>query len=113
MAKAKKSVRTIRREVERAAVKLAKSRVALAEIEPGGAPERPIEVVSASAVEAHARGLPCAACGAVGLRVEEHAAVAFDDAAGRSRILRIARVYCPECGLRREIYFRIGSALPS
>jgi hypothetical protein len=113
MSKARKSARSIRREVARAATKLAKSRLTLASIEPGGAPERPIEVASASVVEAHARGLPCAACAALGVRVEEHSAVAFDDTAGRPRVLRAARVYCPQCGLRRDVYFRIGSALPS
>lgn len=99
-----KRSRTERREAQRAAVKLAERRMKLAALEPGGAPERPIEVTSASAVEPHARGMPCAACGADGVRVEEHAAVTG---------LRVARVVCPRCGVRRDVFFRLGTPLPS
>lgn len=103
-----KRARTERRKMERDAVKLAQTRMKLASLEPGGAPDRPIEVTSASVVEVHASSLPCAACGASGVRVEEHVAVTIDE-----RPLRIARLICPRCGVRRDVYFRIAATLPS
>lgn len=99
---AKKRARTERREAGRAAVKVAEARVKLASLEPGGKLEHPIVVGSASVIEVHAAGLPCAACGASGSRVEEHVA---------EHGLRIARVRCQRCGFQRDIFFRI--ALPS
>ncbi len=99
-----KRARTERREAEREAAKLARARMRLAELEEGGAPERPIEVASASVIEVHASSLPCASCGALGVRVEEHEA---------ERGQRVVRVKCPRCGTRRSIWFRIGTALPS
>jgi hypothetical protein len=103
-----KRARTERRKMERDGVKLARARMKLASLEPGGAAERPIDVTSASVVEVHASSLPCAACGASGVRVEEHVAVTVDQ-----RALRIARTICPRCGARRDVYFRIAKALPS
>ena len=85
----------------------------LASLEPGGAPARPIEVSSASAVEPHAEGMPCAACGVPGVRVEEHAARTLRDERGGERRLRIARVVCPRCGTRRDVFFRLAEALPN
>jgi hypothetical protein len=107
-----KSGRTERREVERAAVKLAEARLKLALLEPGGSPERPIEVTSASIVEPHAAGLACAACGG-STRVEEHAAVTSSDANGISRSLRVAHVRCTRCSVERDIFFRLGTTLAS
>lgn len=104
-----KSARASRREAERAGVKLAEARLRLARLEPGGSPERPIEVVSASAVEPHAAGLACAACGG-GTRVLEHAAVSAPDGA---RTLRVVRVRCSRCAVERELYFRLGTVLPN
>lgn len=114
----KKRARTERREAQRAAVKLAEARTKLARLQAGGAPDRPIEVTSASVVEVHAAGLPCAACGAEGTRVEEHVAITVGgDAAGlpegTSRHLRVARVRCPRCNVTRDVYFRIGTTLLS
>lgn len=100
----KKRARTERRERERALAKLAHARTRLAALEAGGAPERPIEVASASVVEVHAASLPCAACGELGVRVEEHVA---------EQGLRAARVRCPRCGYARSVWFRLGTALPS
>jgi hypothetical protein len=104
-----KRARTDRRESERDAAKLARSRMKLAALEAGGAHDRPIEVASASIIEPHASSMPCAACGAEGLRVDEHVAVTLED----SRRLRIVHVHCRRCGTRREVYFRIGTVLPS
>src|SRR5262245_25091670 len=104
MAKKQTRARTERRAVERGAGKLAEARMKLAALEAGGSPERPIEVTSASVVEAHAASLPCAACGE-GTRVDEHLAVTLKDDRGGSRSLRVARVRCTRCGVRRDIYF--------
>jgi hypothetical protein len=101
-----KRSRTERRRGERDAVKLARARMRLALLEPGGAPDNPIEVTSASVVEVHAQSLPCAACGERGVRIEEHVA----EAGAR---LRVARVLCPRCGVRRDVFFRIATSLPS
>lgn len=115
-----KRARTERREAEREAVKLARSRMKLAALEPGGAPDRPIEVTSASIIEPHASSMPCAACGAQGLRVDEHVAVTLADEGGgpggstpTARRLRVVHVNCQRCGTRREVFFRIGTVLPS
>ena len=101
-----KRARTERREAERDAAKLARARLKLAALEVGGAPDRPIEVDSASIIEPHASSMPCAACGAQGLRIEEHTA-------DLPRRLRVVHVMCQRCGTRREVFFRIGTVLPS
>ncbi len=59
-----------------------RDRLRLAALEPGGAPDRPIEVVTASLVEPKARALPCAACGET-VRLEDHTAHTIDGAALR------------------------------
>jgi len=103
-----KRSRTERREREREAVKLAKARLKLAALETGGAPDRPIDVESASTIEVHATSTPCASCGEHGVRVEEHTAETIDD-----RRLRVVRVMCPRCGVRRAVYYRIAPAMLS
>lgn len=102
--------RAERREQERAAQKLGRDREKLARLEPGGAPERPAVVESASQIEPQALALPCFFCaGAVGtLRLDDHAAVTHD-----GDRLRIVRMHCTRCGTRREAWFRISPALPS
>lgn len=107
-----KRERTVRREAERTGVKLAQARLELASLEPGGSPDRPIEVSSASVVEPHASSLECAACGGPS-RVEEHSAVTVPDKAGTPRSLRVARVRCTCCSVVRQIYFKIAAALPN
>lgn len=91
--------RTERRKAERAAVKLAGSRLKLAAAEAGGSAGRPVEVTSASVIEPHAGGLPCAICGS-GVRVLEH--IAKDN-------LRVVRVRCTRCSVERDLYFRIAA----
>jgi hypothetical protein len=93
--------RAERRELARDAAKLARERVRLARLEPGGAPERPIDVPSASVIEVRARGMPCAACGGE-VRVEDHEARTL---AGVP--LRLVRVLCPQCGGRRIVHFQV------
>ncbi len=107
MAKRKVSARAERRSRERAADKLARDRERLAYLEPGGDRARPLEVESASQVEPHALALPCLGCDGPN-RLEEHAAVTVD-----GDRLRVARLVCPRCGTRRDVWFRIAPALPS
>jgi hypothetical protein len=95
--------RAERRELARQAVKDAKDRERLARLAPGGTPERPIEVVSASLVDVQARSMRCPLCSGT-LRLDEHAA---------ERGLRVARVTCTMCLAPRAIWFRIVPALPS
>ncbi len=91
--------RAERRALAREAEKLARRREKLAELSPGGSPERPIAVETASLVEPIARGTRCARCeGSV--RVEEHVV---------ERGLRVARVVCGSCGARRSVWFRIAA----
>jgi hypothetical protein len=99
--KKKVSPRTLRREGERAAVKLADKREQLAALEAGGAPTRPIVLESASQVEVHARAMRCPRCDGA-YRVEEHAAETIDGAR-----VRVAKVTCVACGTRRAVYFRL------
>ena len=107
-----KRERTERREAERQALKVAKARMKLATLEAGGAPDRPIEVTSASTIEPHASSMHCASCDNAGVRVEEHVAETVR-ASGTEpeRRLRVVHVRCPRCGVRRSVYFRIGTAL--
>ena len=104
---AAKKPRTIRRALERDVQKLAKQREKLADLEQGGAPANPIEVVSASLVELTAESMKCPRCDGA-LRVDEHAAQTIDGVP-----LRIARTRCRQCGHPRAIYFRITTALPN
>ncbi|WP_394835250.1 hypothetical protein LVJ94_53005 [Pendulispora rubella] len=96
-----KRSRTERRARERTTAKLVRDKWKIATFEPGGAPERPVVVVSASVVEAHARALPCALCGA-SVRVDEHTAEEHD-----GHRLRVARVTCMQCGASRPLYYQI------
>jgi hypothetical protein len=97
-----KRARTERRAAERAQEKVVRAREKLASLEPGGAPERPIDVTTASVIEPHARSLGCARCGEQPVRVAEHEAHREG-----GRHLRLVRVACPRCGAERGIYFRI------
>jgi hypothetical protein len=109
-----KRSRTERREAARDAVKLARARTKLASLEPGGAPDRPIEVSSASIIEPHASGMECVACAASAVRVEEHVARTLPEEGSLPvRRLRVVTVRCPRCGARRDVFFRIGTVLPS
>ena len=109
-----KRPRTERREAARDEAKLARVRTKLAALEPGGAPDRPIEVTSASIIEPHASSMTCAACDNQGVRVEEHVAQTVPAAGSEPpRRLRVVHALCLRCGTRREVYFRIGSVLPS
>jgi hypothetical protein len=99
--------RTERREAARAKEKLARDRERLARLEPGGSPERPIALESASQVEVHASSLRCTRCDSE-LRVEEHLARTIAD-----QRLRLVRLVCSRCGTSRDAWFRLEAKLPS
>ncbi|HEX8795089.1 MAG TPA: hypothetical protein VF765_29280 [Polyangiaceae bacterium] len=107
MSKRKPTARNLRREATRTAQKLARDRERLARLEPGGTPERPIEVESASQIEPHAMATTCLRCDGPN-RVAEHAAATVD-----GERLRCVHLVCSRCGARRELWFRITAALPS
>jgi hypothetical protein len=97
--------RSARRERERDARKLVRDRERLAQLEPGGAPDRPVEVPASPVIAVRARSRPCPLCGGA-LRLDEETA---ERVGGRS--LRAAHVTCVRCGVARRLWFRIGSPL--
>jgi hypothetical protein len=107
MAKKRASPRNERRAAERDAEKLARDREKLARLLAGGAPERPIDVESASQIEPHAVAMRCLRCDGAH-RLVEHAAETVDGAR-----LRVARMACVRCGTARAVWFRIAVRLPS
>jgi uncharacterized protein (DUF1786 family) len=107
MSTKKPRARTARRASEREARKLADDLERLARMERGGAPDRPIEVASASQVDVHARDARCPVCTGL-VRLEDHTA----ETIGGVR-LRVAHVRCGQCGRKRAIYFRLVSTAPN
>jgi len=97
----KRSDRTIRREQERALIRLQNDRERLFALEPGGNPGRPIETASAAVVDAHATSVPCPRCGGV-QELVEHAASIQEGVR-----LREARLRCRQCGSERSLWFKI------
>lgn len=98
--------RSARRAEQRAVDKLARQRERLFELQPGGSPERPIDIDSPSVVELKAAALPCPRCDTP-LRVEAHRAPSSP-----GMRLREAAVVCPRCGQGRSVWFRlVGSSL--
>ena len=100
----KRPERTERRARERAARELVRDREKLANLSPGGAPERAIEVESAAVIEGRVRSMPCAQCEGV-YRVVEHRA----EGAG----LRAVDARCERCAAPRTVWFRIVRRSPS
>jgi hypothetical protein len=103
----KKRRRTVRRALERDVKKIEDAREKLAFLSEGGAPERPIEVASASVVEARALALGCARCEGE-LDLVDHDALR---ASGEP--LRRVRAQCKRCRAAREIWIRIAQPLLS
>lgn len=101
MAKKPKRERTVRREAARAAAALGADRERLFKLDPGGSPERPIDVDAVSVVEVRAVSVACPRCEGRH-RVDEHAAVTVAGAR-----LREARLVCTLCGSRRSLWFRL------
>lgn len=102
----KKRERTKRREVLRGLDKLAGVREKLAALEPGGSPERPLEVESASQVEVRAAALPCLRCESA-LRIGEHRSTVHP----RAGALREVELACRACGAKRTVWLRVGPLL--
>jgi hypothetical protein len=105
--KRKRSARAERRANMRTTEKLARSRERLAQVEPGGVPQRPIQVESASLVEPVAMAMTCLRCGERN-RLEEHAAITVNGEGLRSVVL-----CCARCGTKRALWFRIAPLLPN
>jgi hypothetical protein len=99
--KSKSRARNARREAERAAQKLVEQREKLFRLEPGGSPERPLDVESPVLVDLRAAAFHCPRCDAP-VQLREHAAT---NVAGV--LLREARVQCPRCASKRSLWFRI------
>jgi hypothetical protein len=93
--------RTVRRAADETRRRLENKLVRLAEDLPGGSPERPLGVVSASVIEVRAKGLRCLVCQGE-LELKAHAAVG--SAADR---LRCVDLSCRECRRPRRAWFRI------
>jgi hypothetical protein len=90
-----------RREQERALRKQVERAERMADELPGGAPERPIEVASASVVEPKARAVACVRCGGA---LEPRADRATSTPRG---VLREIELACRQCHGRRTLWFRI------
>jgi len=78
---------------------------------PGGAPEQPLRVTSASVVEVRARAARCLVCDGE-LELRAHLAEA-DAPAGVRRDLRRVELACRACGRPRRLWFRVEPVLPS
>ena len=100
-AKRKPRSRTVRRRADVAAERLTEARSRLLDLEPGGAPDRPIDVSTPTLVEPRARTVRCPRCDEP-FTVKEHAA--RSDERGR---LREATLRCRACGLERALWFRV------
>ena len=92
------------------AVKAERAREAAAKVEealalPGATPERAVEVVSASVIEAQAAAQPCPIC-EHGMRVESHTV----DTTLAEEPLRVVVLTCKRCGHRRRWYARVRGA---
>jgi hypothetical protein len=103
MARAKRPLRTrtIKRQARAANDRAVQAKRKLYDLEPGGSPERPIEVPTPALVEPKSKSLACPRCGEL-FAVDEHAAHA--DRNGR---LREAKLFCHLCGERRSLWFRV------
>lgn len=105
--KKKERARTARRRAERAAEKLARDRRKLQALEPGGSPDNPIEVKSASLIDPKARDLRCARCDRTMDIVDERSGVR------EGRVARAVELRCRHCGELRTAHFAVVAPLPS
>jgi hypothetical protein len=90
-----------RRAQARVREKLARELEALARLEPGGAPDKPLLIDSPVLVDTRAVAKPCLLCGG-SMRLDAHTAEVVDGVR-----LRVASVVCTACGTSRAIYFRL------
>jgi hypothetical protein len=90
------------REQQRALRKTVRQRERLAAALPGGSPDRPIDVASASVVESKARGVPCVQCQAAEMELRG------DQATSTARgVLREVQMVCRKCHAPRTVWFRL------
>ena len=92
------------REQQRALRKSVRQLERLAAEMPGGSPERPIDVASASVVETKARTMKCVQCdaGEMELRGDR----AMSTARG---VLRELAMVCRQCHTARAVWFRVAA----
>jgi predicted Zn finger-like uncharacterized protein len=100
----KRPERTARRKAERDARQLVRDREQLAALAPGGARERPIEVISSAVIEPRAQAQQCPQC-AGSYRIDDHQA--------ESAALRVLAVTCRQCGVSRRLWFCIKPSAPN
>lgn len=105
--KSRNSAKIDRRRAERKARALVQAGEQLARLEPGGSPERPLEVVSTAVVEDRARRLGCVPCGGE-LSISDHAVDRHDE-----ELLRKVSARCQRCHHVRVVWFRITPPLPN
>lgn len=98
--------RSQQRKADQKLQRILDARERLFQLGPGGSPENPIVLGSASLVESRATSTPCPRCDEPGLRVEEHTA----ETVGGVR-LRTVRVRCSRCGSERRLWFKLASLL--
>jgi hypothetical protein len=92
------------RQQQRALRKTVRQLERLATELPGGSPERPIDVASASVVETKARAVPCIQCEAVEMELRG------DKAASTARgVLREVAMVCRQCHAARAVWFRVAT----
>lgn len=97
--------RSVRRAADRTSEKLTRDLERLALLSPGGAPERPIVIETAIAIDNRARATPCPVCGG-DVDLEDHTAETIQGVR-----LRLARVRCRLCKRARNIYFEVKGSL--
>lgn len=107
MARRKLTARGLRRARDRAEAGLHRDIERLSGLEPGGRPDRPIEVVSPAQVDVRAAQMLCPHCQEPP-RLLEHRAEVF---AGER--LRVVALRCGVCARERRVFFRIAAALQS
>jgi hypothetical protein len=101
---APKRPRTLARAAARDARKLVEAKTELAALEIGGSLERPLEVASASLVEARALAGGCLACEGA-LEVADHRV----HHAGAALVREVV-VHCRRCSRRRGVWVRVAVA---
>jgi len=92
--------RSVRRQAERDARKLADAQWKLTLLEPGFRADKPIVVESASVIEPHVRGMHCPVCD-VSFQVVEHIATPEG---------RVVKARCPQCGKSPSVHFVLRAA---
>jgi hypothetical protein len=96
-----------KRRIEKKLRAIADERKKLAALEPGGSPERPLQVTTAATVESRARARGCVHCDGA-MQVLAHDSETVGD-----RRLRRVTLRCKQCQSERLVWVEIAPALPS